>query len=211
MGDNEKSITYCNQVDNTKDYSDYVFLTIDYGDGGIASIALTKPSDCFGPGKHEHIDVVAIKKRNFNSGALGQLQNGVNNQSAENNYAEQETKVADYLKRTQAMTTRADFIDTYQVIPKNNTLASVNVIWQITKLNETNFDLQKSKLVYKYTNGTTKEEIVDRPKPGYQAVSSVSVSDESGWWADNFLYVIFPGAALLLIVIFLLMRKFKKG
>lgn len=220
LAPNEKVINYCNTVINLQSFPDYVFLTIDYGDGGVISIALTKSNDCFGPGKHEHIDIVAVKKVNFNSRILSQLQNDIKDKTSANYYTESENKIADYLKQVQAMTTKADFVDTYQVVPKNNTLASVDVIWQIIKLDDANFILQKSKLVSKYTNGTIKEEIVDQSKPEHQIILLAPVSPAPipyeldwwlDWWAENFLYIVFPGAALLLIIIFLLTRKFKKS
>lgn len=209
LGPSEKIVNYCNTVSNLKSFPDYVFLTIDYGDGGVISIALTKSNDCFGPGKHEHIDIVAVKKVNFNSKILSQLQNDLKNRR-EGNYEMEQAKVVDYLKQTKAMTTQADFVNTYQTVLKTNALSSVDVIWQITKLNDTNFILQKSKLVSKYTNGTTKEEIVGQQEPEHKIILPAP-APQSGWWTENFLYVVFPGAALLLIIIFLLTRKFKKS
>ena len=95
---------------------------------------------------------------------------------------------------------------TYGPISPNDPLESVKVILEIISLEESNFNIQKSKVIYSYKDGTSEEKSVYSqdilPKPSKTAILP--------YWFEAFWFIWIPIIAILLISLILFSRRKRK-
>lgn len=97
-------------------------------------------------------------------------------------------------------------ISAFGLVQENDPLQKAVIILNIASLTENNLNIQKSKVTYTYTDGTSEEKVFQSqeimPKPSKTAILP--------WWFAKFWYVILPIVAIILIGIILLLRRLKK-
>jgi len=188
----EKSVSWCYEISNINDYSDYVFVfnpyLVGFGHGGDLDVVINK-EDCFN--FYRVASIYAIQKTEFNESELN----------------------SEFFKENNPKLIKSD-IDLFGFFPvqENDPLQKVVITLNILSLSENNFDIQKFKVTYTYTDGTSEEKVFQSqetmPEPSKTAILQMFSLPLS--WFAIFWYVILPIVAILLISIILLLRRLKK-
>ena len=90
----------------------------------------------------------------------------------------------------------------YKQVSINDPLEKAHVILDITSINESKIEINKSKVIFTYTDGTSQEEIFKNqnttPEPSNKSNLALEL------W-----YIVFPVLAIIALVIIIISRKFK--
>lgn len=152
-----KGADYCFQILNIKDYPDYVFISSynGYGSGGFN---LIHEGDCVRPYFPETI--LAIKKHDFDKMNLGTEKEIDNFNGPYVSLGEESDKQREiYEEKVEALFSSPRLLNSgieIHRIRENFIFSDVEKIvdvLRINNINESNFELLKSEVIYTYTNG----------------------------------------------------------
>ena len=177
-----KSVNWCYEISNINDYSDYVFVS---NEERVTGHKVINQGDCFGFYKNGLTSIYSIPKSEFNVSELNrEFFEGNNPKLIKSNIQ----------------------LNAFGSVQENDPLQKVVITLDIQSLSENNFNIQKSKVTYTYTDGTTEEKVFQSqeimPEPSKTAILP--------WWFAKFWHIILPIVALVLIGIVLLIRRLKK-
>ena len=182
----KKYVEACFEISNQNVYLDYVFIA----KNELLDYKIIELGDCFDVYKLAPSKVYVIKKVDFNEEEIGK------------DYKEKEN----YFKNNNKLLQSNLKLFNYPLPNSNDPLDKVVTILNIVELNENNFIIEKSKIIFTYKDGTSEEKtFVSQnitPEPSKKAILP-------GWFAE-FWFVILPLLALAIIVLILLVRKFRK-
>ncbi len=181
-----KSVGYCFEISNIDDYPDYTFIAHPLAVG--TGHKIIKQGDCISFYKFSRPTVYAIKNTDFDKNSIG---TGYEN---EKNYFETNTKLIP----------SGIEISSIGYIDSNNPLKSAVDVFSIVSLTDNGLEIEKSKVIYTYTDGTTEEKAYlhdTRPEPSRKLFVPS--------WFTEFWYIILPILAAIVIVIILLLRRRK--
>lgn len=187
LPEGQKGIDYCFKIDNINNYPDYTFIAYPtfFGKGAYT---ILKQDTCLKFYKNVFPRIYATLKRNFNEKDI--LTKG------EESYFGDTTKL---------LPSGLEVHD-YSYVDKNNPLDKVTDIATITSLTENSFQVQKSKIVYTYTDGHTEEKNYADQNNQLEPSRKVFLP---GWLSDLW-YLTIPTCAILVIGTILIVRKYKK-
>ena len=182
----KKYVEACFEISNQNTYSDYVFIA----KNELLSYKIIQPGDCFDVYKLAPSKIYAIKKINFNEDEIGK------------DYKEKEN----YFKNNNKLLQSNLRLFNYPLPNSNDPLEKAVTILDIIELNENNFVIEKSKIIFTYEDGTSEEKTFVSQnitlEPSKKAILP--------WWFAEFWFVILPLLALAIIILTLLVRKFRK-
>lgn len=183
-----KSIISCYKVSNVGDYPDYVFLMYPVGVG--AGYQTITSDSCLAFYKLVSPSIYAVKKTDFSESDIGE------NYTLQKNYFQNNSKVI-----------HSDIqLTSYGSVQENDPLNKVDITLRIASLNNGNLDIQKSKIIYTYTDGSSEEKVYPSqditPGPSRRAILP--------WWFTQIWYFILPVLAFVAIVLVLWFRKSRK-
>ncbi len=177
-----KSVNWCYEISNINDYPSYVFVS---NADIMASPGVINQGDCFSFYKFSLTSIYAIPKTEFVKSELNRkFFEGNNPKLIKSNIQ----------------------LKAFGSVQKNDPLQKVVITLDIKSLSESNFDIQKSKVTYTYTDGTSEEKV-------FQSQKTMPKSSKTAilpWWFAKFWYIILPIVAIVLIGIILFVRRLKK-
>ena len=177
-----KSVNWCYEISNINDYTDYVFV---FNEERVTGHRVINQGDCFSFYKNGLISIYAIQKTEFNESELNR----------------------EFFKENNPKLIKSNIqLNAFGSVQENDPLQKAVITLDILSLSENSFDIQKSKVTYTYTDGTSEEKVFQSqgtmPEPSKTAILP--------WWFAKFWYVILPIVAIALIGIILLIRRLKK-
>lgn len=176
-----KSVSWCYEISNVNDYPDHVFV---FNEERVTGHGIINQGDCFSFYKIGLTSIYTIKKTEFNENELnGEFFEGSNPKLIKSNLQ----------------------LNAFGSVQENDPLQKAVITLDIISLSQNNLDIQKSKVTYTYTDGTSEEKVFqtqDIPEPSRTAILP--------WWFAKFWYIIMPIVAIVLIGIILLLRRLKK-
>ena len=177
-----KSVNWCYEISNINDYPDYVFV---FNEERVTGHKGINQGDCFSFYKIGLTSVYAISKAEFIEAELNmEFFEGNNPKLIKSNIQ----------------------LNAFGSVQENDPLQKAVITLDIESLSESSFDVQKSKVTYTYTDGTSEEKVFQSqeimPEPSKTAIMP--------WWFAKFWYVILPILAIILIGIILLIKRLKK-
>ena len=138
----EKSASYSYILSNIDDYDNYVFLlygTTNYGP--MTQPQIINSGDAIFFYKAVRPSIYAVKSTEFNESILYDYDNF-------NNYFENDPTV---------LHSNIVLEPIYNIIPENDPLVSSQVILEITTLDDTQFDIKKTSIIFTYEDGSSEE------------------------------------------------------
>jgi hypothetical protein len=177
-----KSVNWCYEISNISDYPNYVFV---FNEERVTGHGVIHQGDCFSFYKNGLTSIYAIPKTEFNESELNRK----------------------FFEENNPKLIKSNIhLNSFGSVKENDSLQKAVVTLDIQSLNKRNFDIQKSKVTYTYTGGTSEEKVFRSqeimPKP--------SKTNILPWWFAKFWYLILPIAAIVLIGVILLIRRLKK-
>lgn len=168
-----KGAGYCFKISNIENYPDYVFISSHEGYGG-GGFSLIQQDDCIKPYFPETI--FAIKKYDFEKINLGsEEQIGIFNGPYIPDGGDKDKQMELYEKKVETLFSNPGLLDSgiemnrIQEISIFNNIKKIVDVLEIKSINESNFELVKSEVVYTYSSG--RSDVVEyknqdvRPKP----------------------------------------------
>lgn len=186
-----KSVEYCFQLENTNDFPDYTFV-VHYA-FAMENYQVVRGNECMHFYKFNKPKIYAVKKSLFNEVPLISIMNSDNH-----------SKLTEYIANDKNfISSDAEMEHAVPVVDTDPTEKIVDVL-RIISVDENNAAIEKTKVIYTYTDGTTEEKVYAsqdvRPSPSM--VPAIPLTSTDIW------YAIVPAAALAIIIIAL--RKFRK-
>jgi len=187
----ENTVFFNYEIVNMDEYDDYVFILY----GLIIGYHIIEPDESFDVYKFgqtwiyefEQWWIYAVKSVDFN-------ESEIENESMWKDYFESNPK---FIKSDIQLNSIYDFV------AKNNPLISAYIALEIVTLDENQLTIEKSKVIYTYTDGTTEEKYIISqdvlPQPSKTALLP--------YWFESLWYVWIPLFALIGISLILLLRK----
>lgn len=177
-----KSVSWCYEISNVNDYPDYVFV---YNEERVTGHGIIHQGDCFSFYKIGLTSIYAIKKTEFNENELNR----------------------EFFSKNNPKLIKSNLqLNAFGSVQENDPLQKAVITLDIVSLTENNINIQKSKVIYTYTDGTSEEKVFQTqditPESSRTAISP--------WWFAKFWYVVLPIVAILLIGLVLLLRRLKK-
>ncbi|MEA3292995.1 MAG: hypothetical protein U9P88_00760 [Patescibacteria group bacterium] len=175
-------MNWCYEISNINDYPNYVFV---FNEKRATGHKVISQRDCFSFYKNGLTSIYAIPKEEFNESELNrEFFEGNNPKLIKSNIQ----------------------LNGFGLVQENDPLQKAVITLDIQSLSENSFDIQKSKVTYTFTDGTSEEKVFQSqeimPEPSKTAILP--------WWFAKFWYVILPIVAVFLIGIILLIRRLKK-
>jgi hypothetical protein len=177
-----KSVNWCYEISNINDYPNYVFV---FNEERVTGYRVINQEDCFSFYKIGLGSIYAIPKTEFNESELNR----------------------EFFEENNPKLIKSNIqLNAFGSVQENDPLQKAVITLDILLLSESSFDIQKSKVTYTYTDGTSEEKVFQSqeimPKPSKTAILP--------WWFAKFWYVVLPILAIILIGIILLVRRLKK-
>ena len=184
-----KDVNSCYEISNIANYSDYVFLTYEWP---MPHYGIISAGECFGPGyKLGSVSIYAIGNLSFNESEL---------------QGENATGIMNYFENNTQLIPSDIQLRSYGLVPEDSHLEKAVTVLNIVSLNTSNLQIQKSKIIYTYADGTSEEKSFQNqdvaPEPSKKATSP-------SWFASLW-YVIIPILAIAVIVLILVLRRLRK-
>jgi len=183
----QKSTSFSYEITNMDQYPDFVFLL--FG-GPLGNVQLLQSGQSFTFYKFAQPSVYAILESKYNASIL-QMNDTEQQLFFENN--------PDLVPSALVLTA------VYTTVPEESPLKSSKVILTIAALNSSHFDLQKTKIIFTYTDGSTEEQAFASP----DVLPSPSRSTLGLSWANSLWYIVLPGMAVCGIVYVAVKRRQK--
>ena len=174
----KKGVDWCYKIDNMQDYQEY---ELGYYDSFIGSASgVINQGECFKFYKLGGVSIYAIKKTEIGENQLDY----------------------DFITKNKENLAMANTqLTAYGVVDEDDPLTKAETTLHINLLEGTKLDIQKTKVSYTYSDGTSEEKAFNLNGN----TSGPSRSNDS-----NKLYFIIPVLAILIIVVIFLPRKLKK-
>ena len=177
-----KSVNWCYEISNINDYTNYVFV---FNEERVTGHEVINQGDCFSFYKIGLTSIYAIPKTEFNESELNR----------------------EFFEENNPKLIKSNIqLNAFGSVQENDPLQKAVITLDVQSLSENSFDIQKSKVTYTYTDGTSEEKVFQSqgtmPEPSKTAILP--------WWFAKFWYVILPIVAIALIGIILLIRRLKK-
>lgn len=190
----QKSVVYCVQIENIRNYPDYVFVLYPVVLQGIMVI---EPGECTGFYKFGEPSIFAVKKSLFDEDqiALDQEKN-----VTPKNLIPSGIKVQRYTKP----------------VLRNDPLEEVHDVFEIKSISDTELKLVPSKVVYIYEDGGREERPFEftYAHPTGEKVNyhhpEPARSGDSPWWMERFWHIVVPVAAVVVMGVVILIQHRKK-
>ena len=178
----KKGVDWCYKIDNMQDYQEY-----EWGHyNSLIGVASINQGECFKFSKMGEVSIYAIKKTEIGENQLDY-------------YFITQNKDNLAMANTQ--------LTAYGVVDEDDPLTKAETTLHINLLEGTKLDIQKTKVSYTYSDGTSEEKAFNLNGN----TSGPSRSDDSNRSNDsNKLYFIIPVLAILIIGVIFLPRKLKK-
>ena len=185
-----KGIDWCYQISNTPSYPNYSFILY----GHLLAPQIIKEGDCLHFYKFGLGEIYAIRKTDFK----------------ETQVLEEFSKAGEsgdeFFKINESKLIKSNIqLKAFAPVQENDPLQKVVITLDIKSLNKDTFNIQKSKINYTYTDGTTEEKV-------FQTQGVVPAASRRAivpWWFAKFWYIILPILALIVIGTILLGRSKK--
>ncbi len=189
-----KPVSWCYEISNINDYPDYVFV---FNEERLAAHGIINQGDCFSFYKIGLTSIYAISKTEF-------VESGLNKELTNKELSEFNRE---FFQENNTRLIKSNIqLNAFGSVQENDPLEKAVITLDIQSLSENDFNIQKSKITYTYTDKTSEEKVFQSqevtPKPSEIAISP--------WWFAKFWYIILPIVAIVLIGIILLARRLKK-
>jgi len=179
----EKTVFFNYEIVNMDEYDDYVFILY----GRIIGYHIIEPDESFNFYKFGEPWIYAVKSVDFD-------ESEIENESTWKDYFESNPK---FIKSDITLHS------IYDIVPKNNPLISAYIALEIVSLDENQLTIEKSKVTYTYTDGTTEE----KPIISQDVLPQPSKTALLPYWFESLWYVWIPLFALIGISLILFLRK----
>ncbi len=181
-----KEIKYYYKVSNIDNYPEYIFLA----HGTPSPIMEIVNSSEFSFYKFSTVSIYALKKSDFNENELKNMDDG---------------ELENFFKNDpRVIRSDIELQGSYKNVVIANPLDKALVVLEIKSIKENKLEIEKSKVVYAYVDGTLEEEkFKDQnttPEPSKNSVS---------FWSDQLFYIIIPILAIIAIGLILIARRYK--
>ncbi|MGF7119251.1 hypothetical protein [Methanobacterium oryzae] len=181
-----KEIKYYYKISNIDNYPDYIFLA--HGTPS-PTVEIVNSSE-FSFYKFSTVSVYAIKKSDFSENELKNMD---------------DEELEDFFKNdSRVIPSDIELQGSYKNVVIANPLDKALVVLEVTSINENKLEIEKSKIIYRYVDGTEEEEkFVDQnitPEPSKNSVS---------FWSSQLFYVIISFLAIIVIGVILIARRYK--
>jgi hypothetical protein len=134
----QKQIDYYYQIININNYPDYVFLI--HGNPTPSFMVLN--SSQFNFYKFSTVNIYAVSKSDFNQGVLENMS---------------DVEIENYFTNNKrVLKSHLELEGTYATVERYNSLEKVGVELEITNLNQTNFEIKKTRAKFYYVTGEVK-------------------------------------------------------
>lgn len=180
----EKSIMLSYRISNMEMYDTYMFFL--YGNIiGYQNLSLNQTISFY---KFEQPSIYAVHVSEFTETKI------LDNESMMNEFFKNSSKVIKSNIKLSAI---------YGMLPKNHPLKSAQIILTITSIDKNSLNIKKSKIIFKYSDGTTEEkQIISQntlPQPSRSALLP--------YWFESLWFIWIPSFAGIGITSILMYRK----
>ncbi|MCX6811470.1 MAG: hypothetical protein NT039_02140 [Candidatus Berkelbacteria bacterium] len=189
-----KEIDYCFQVENIKDYSEYVFLS--YFQEPVGGHKVINQGDCVSFYKFSNPTIYAIKKGDFNENEIGSTD-------------EQEKN---YFQNNKKLIASGLSIKSIGSVKENDPRQKVVDVYKIESLDSALLKIFPLKVIYTYTDGTSEEKIYQSQPNSTETPKRPEPSKKTflPYWFSIIWYIVLPLIALIIIIAILIYRRTKK-
>ena len=189
----EKSVSFSYEISNMNEYKGYVFVLFGVAGYGPASTARLIRADepIIAFYKFARPSIYAIKETDFNDSVLTM------DLAAQEQY---------FVNNTKVIKSNIELSSGLSRVPEDSPLASSKVILTIVTLDASQFVLQKIKIIYTYTDGSTEEQ----PFVSQDITPSPSRQPMTLSWSSSLWFIVLPGCAVAGIMYVVLKRRRKK-
>lgn len=189
-----KEVDYCFQLENIKNYPEYVFLS--YFQEPVGGHKVINQGDCVSFYKFSNPTIYAIKRSNFNENEIGST--------------DEEEK--NYFQNNKELIASGLNIKSIGSVKENDPRQEVIDVYKIDSLDSTSLKISPLKVIYKYTDGTSEEKIY-QSQPNSTATPQRPESSRKTslpYWFSIIWYIALPLVALIIIIAILISRRKKK-
>lgn len=177
-----KSVNWCYEISNINNYPNYVFV---FNEERVTGHKVINQGDCFSFYKIGLTSIYAIPKAKFDESELS----------------------GEFFEENNPKLIKSNIqLNAFGSVQENDPLQKAVITLDIKSLSESSFDIQKSKVTYTYTDGTSEEKVFQ----SQEIIPEPSETAFMPWWFAKFWYIILPIVAIVLIGIILLVRRLKK-
>jgi len=185
-----KEVDYCFQVENIKDYPEYIFLS--YFQEPVGGYKVINQGDCVSFYKFSNPTIYAIKKDDFNENEIGST--------------DEEEK--NYFQNNKNLIASGLSIKSIGSVKESDPRQEVIDVYKIDSLDSTSLKISPLKVIYKYTDGTSEEKIY-QSQPNSTETPQRPEPSKKITWLNMIWYIVLPLTALIIIII-LIYRRTKK-
>lgn len=189
-----KGVEYCFQIGNTNDFADYTFVV--HYTFAMESYEVIKGDECVSFYKFNIPKIYAVKKSLFDEAPLISIMNSGN-----------ESKLTEYIANDKNFIPSDVEIEPIITVVDTDPTTKIVDVLRIISIENDKLEIEKSKTIYTYTDGTTEEKTYVtqdvRPTPSRAPLVPLPMRDLAA--------VAIPLAALAIVIIILVVRKFRKG
>ncbi len=191
----DKPINYCIDISNLEQYDkDFQFLLPFEFSNSYRTVKRQTEKNCFIKGGRLNT-IYAITTDDFTK----------NVDIVEGDSSDDTFKLPDDKTLSNFIIKSGIKLNPISIVAKNDPLEKAIDVFEITKLDNKNFELKKSKVIYVYTDGTSEEKPYVsqevRPEPSKKAILP--------WWFAEFWFVILPFLALIIIIGIIIYKRRK--
>src|SRR3989344_5755642 len=187
-----KPVNYCFQIENIEQYPDYIFFISsprpEYAHGKIINSECARSISSMG------FTIYSVEKSNYNEEYFVWL-----DYQADYDFNVNKTKLGDKLIQYELM------LYGVRSIQENDPTTEIKDILEIKSITDSKLDVQKTKRVFTFNDGTTEE----------QVYTNQEIAPESSkkpifpWWFNELLVFLSAIAAIIMIIV-LIVRRFRK-
>ncbi|MGB9980562.1 hypothetical protein [Methanobacterium sp.] len=179
-----KEVKFYYSIQNIDKYQDYIFLI--HGNPSPSCEIINSSEFSFY--KLSTVSIYAIKKSNFNENELSSLNNVDLDSFFKNN--------------SNIIKSNIELDGSYKQVNINDPLEKAHVILNINSINGSMLEINKVKIIFTYTDGTTHEEI-------FKDQNTTPEPSNKSNWIFQLWYIVIPILAIAAIAIVLISRKYK--
>lgn len=186
-----KEIDYCFQVENIKDYPEYVFLS--YFQEPVGGHKVINQGDCVSFYKFSNPTIYAIKKSDFNENEIGS--------------SDEEEK--NYFQNNKKLIASGLSIKSIGSVKVSDPRQKIVDVYKIESLDSASLKISPLKVIYTYTDGTSEEKIY-QSQPNNTETPQRPESSKKISWLSMIWYIVLPLVALVIIITIIIYRRTKK-
>lgn len=182
-----KEIKNYYKISNINDYSDYVFLI----HGNPSPMYEIINSSKFSFYKLSHVSIYAVRRSYFNEDYLKD---------------KSDAEIQEYFQNNpEVIHSNIELDGLYGTVKMDNPLDTAVTILKVVSLNDNELEIEKSKIIYVYNDGSLEEKIFKKQNDTPQPSQNTSPSFFAEFW-----YFILPVLAIAAIGLILVSRRLKK-